>query len=100
MVLRRGTAPDGLGAVVRLPGILGVAVALSPGPEVLGATVAGRARFDALVPLFLGIHVAVPLIVLGVKGVLFSPNNHLPVPWLSWLGRPRSGSGGASPTAR
>ena len=39
--------------------------ALLPGPEALGATPAGRARFYALVPLILGIHVGVPLIVLG-----------------------------------
>ena len=41
---------------------------LIPGPEVLGATEAARARFYALGPLILGIHLALPLIVLGTKG--------------------------------
>ena len=103
--------PTDWGAVVRFPGILAVAVALAatllvwmwwrtrrghdliPGPEVLGATEAGRARFYALVPLILGIHIALPLIVLGTKGVLFSPNNGLPEHWLYWLGTAQIGVG-------
>ena len=103
--------PTDWGAVVRFPGILAVAVALAatllvwmwwrrrqghdliPGPEVLGATEAGRARFYALVPLILGIHIALPLIVLGIKGVLFSPNNALPAHWLYWLGTAQIGVG-------
>ena len=56
--------------------------ALLPGPEAFGATPGGRARFYALVPLILGIHVGVPLIVLGITGQLFSPNNPLSGPWL------------------
>lgn len=88
----------------RFPQIVGVALALAvtlvlailwrrfggdvllPGPEALGATPAGRARFYALVPLILGMHVAVPLLVLGITGRLFSPNNALAGPWLYWLG--------------
>jgi len=103
--------PTDWGAVLRFPGILAVAAALVatllvwlgwrarrgrdliPGPEVLGATEAGRARFYALVPLILGIHIALPLIVLGIKGVLFSPNNALPEHWLYWLGTAQIGVG-------
>jgi uncharacterized membrane protein YphA (DoxX/SURF4 family) len=59
---------------------------LIPGPKALGATESGRARFFAIVPLILGIHVAVPLLVLGIQGQLFSPNNHLHGPVLYWLG--------------
>src|SRR5215207_9943001 len=90
--------------VFRFPQIVGVSVALAatlvlailwrrvgsrtllPGPEDFGATPHGRARFYALVPLILGIHVGVPLIVLGISGQLFSPNNPLGGPWLYWLG--------------
>jgi hypothetical protein len=57
-----------------------------PGPEALGATTAGFARFYALVPLILGVHVGVPLLVQGIKGQLFSPNNVLTGPWIYWLG--------------
>ena len=98
-------------ALLRFPGLLAVAVALAatvvvwllwrarrgrdliPGPEVLGATEAGRARFFSLVPLILGIHIAVPLIVLGITGVLFSPNNALPAHWFYWLGTAEIGVG-------
>ena len=90
--------------LLRFPQIVGVSVALAativlailwrkgegrallPGPEALGATPDGRARFYALVPLILGIHIGVPLLVLGINGQLFSPNNALPGPWLYWLG--------------
>jgi hypothetical protein len=88
---------------VRVPGIVGVSVALAstlaawlvwrarrrrdllPGPEALGATQAGRARFYAFVPLILGIHVGVPLIVLGIRGELFAPANALHGPGGLWL---------------
>ena len=60
--------------------------ALLPGPEALGASPDGRARFYALAPLILGIHVGLPLLVLGINGQLFSPNNPLAGPWLYWLG--------------
>jgi hypothetical protein len=66
---------------------------LLPGPEALGATPAGFARFYALVPLILGVHVGVPLIVLGIMGQLFSPNNQLAGPWIYWLGVAQIGIG-------
>jgi uncharacterized membrane protein YphA (DoxX/SURF4 family) len=98
-------------ALLRFPSVLAVAIALAatvvvwllwrvrrgrdliPGPEVLGATEAGRARFYSLVPLILGIHIALPLIVLGITGVLFSPNNALPAHSLYWLGTAEIGVG-------
>ena len=59
---------------------------LIPGPERLGATDEGMARFYGWVPVIIGIHFAVPLLVLGVQGRLFSPNNALPAPWNFILG--------------
>jgi uncharacterized membrane protein YphA (DoxX/SURF4 family) len=38
------------------------------------------------VPIVVGIHFAVPLLVLGVQGRLFSPNNQLPAPWNFLIG--------------
>src|SRR6185503_12918766 len=43
-----------------------------------GATPAGRSRFYAWVPAILALHLAVPLLVYGLEGKLFSPNNELP----------------------
>jgi uncharacterized membrane protein YphA (DoxX/SURF4 family) len=59
---------------------------LIPGPERLGATDEGIARFYSFVPIVIGIHFAVPLLVLGVQGQLFSPNNVLDAPWIFILG--------------
>lgn len=59
---------------------------LIPGPERLGATDDGLARFYGWVPVVLGIHFAVPLLVLGVQGQVFSPNNALDAPWNFLLG--------------
>lgn len=59
---------------------------LVPGPESLGATEAGLTKFYALVPFILGMHFAVPLLVLGVQGKVFSPNNQLPAPWHLFIG--------------
>jgi uncharacterized membrane protein YphA (DoxX/SURF4 family) len=59
---------------------------LIPGPEILGATDAGKTRFYGLVPLILGIQLGVPMLVLGIRGDLFSPNNQLTGVWLYWLG--------------
>jgi len=59
---------------------------LIPGPERLGASDDGLARFYSWVPVVLGIHFAVPLLVLGVQGRLFSPNNVLAAPWNFLLG--------------
>jgi hypothetical protein len=66
---------------------------LLPGPAAFGATRDGRARFYALLPLILGIHVGVPLLVLGIGGQLFSPNNTLPAPWVYILGVVQIGIG-------
>ena len=46
-----------------------------PGPKAFGATDERRSLLYGLVPLILGIHVAVPLLVNGVQGTLFSPDN-------------------------
>jgi uncharacterized membrane protein YphA (DoxX/SURF4 family) len=97
--------------VYKYPTILGVGIAvgvtglaalwwrvrrkrdLIPGPELLGATADGMKKFYALAPLILGIHVGLPLIVFGVKGVLFSPNNVLTGAWVYWLGVSEIGLG-------
>lgn len=57
-----------------------------PGPERLGATDEGLARFYGFVPIVIGAHFAIPLLVLGVQGRLFSPNNQLAAPWSFFLG--------------
>lgn len=67
--------------------------AMLPGPEALGATTDGRARFYALVPLIIGIHAALPLMVLGITGQLFSPNHQLDGAWVYWLGVAQIGIG-------
>ncbi|MGB3635125.1 MAG: hypothetical protein WA982_13880, partial [Rubrobacteraceae bacterium] len=59
---------------------------LVPGPEAFGSSESLRAVFYGLVPLILGVHVAVPLLVSGVQGELFSPNNELPGVWANFLG--------------
>lgn len=59
---------------------------LIPGPQRLGATDDGLVRFFGWVPVVIGVHFAVPLLVLGVQGRLFSPNNQLPAPWNFFLG--------------
>jgi uncharacterized membrane protein YphA (DoxX/SURF4 family) len=62
-----------------------------PGPEAFGATPDRRAALYGLVPLLLAIHVAVPLLVNGVQGHLFSPDNPLPGPWRYFLGLAQTG---------
>lgn len=57
-----------------------------PGLKSFGATDERRAMIFSLVPLILGIHVAVPLLVNGVQGNLFSPDNALPGVWANFLG--------------
>lgn len=64
-----------------------------PGPESLGATAERRSALYGLVPLILGIHVAVPLLVSGVQGQLFSPNNLLPPVWANFMGLAETGIG-------
>jgi len=62
-----------------------------PGPEFFGATEDRRSLLYGLVPLILGIHVAVPLLVNGVQGRLFSPDNELPGVWANFLGLAETG---------
>lgn len=46
-----------------------------PGPRELGASPARRAALYGVVPAILGVHIAVPLLVRGVQGQLFSVDN-------------------------
>lgn len=62
-----------------------------PGPEAFGAGDGARSLFYALVPAILGIHVAVPLLVNGVQGTLFSPDNELPGAWANFIGLAETG---------
>ncbi|MBA2441038.1 MAG: DoxX protein [Rubrobacter sp.] len=62
-----------------------------PGPGALGATDERQSLLYAFVPLILGIHVAVPLLVNGVQGTLFSPDNELPGAWANFLGLAQTG---------
>ena len=57
-----------------------------PGPGAFGATDERRSAVYSLVPLILGVHVAVPLLVNGVQGNLFSPDNQPPGVWANLLG--------------
>lgn len=49
---------------------------LVPGPERLGGTPEGREALYALIPLFLALHLGIPLLVNGLNHTLFTPNNH------------------------
>ncbi len=62
-----------------------------PGPENFGTTDDRRSALYGLIPLILGIHVAVPLLVSGVSGELFTPNNKLPGAWLYLFGLAQTG---------
>lgn len=62
-----------------------------PGPEAFGATDGRVGLLYGLVPLILGIHVAVPLLVNGVRGTLFSPDNVMPGVWANFLGLAETG---------
>lgn len=66
---------------------------LVPGPESLGATPERRSALYGLVPAILGIHIAVPLLINGVQGHLFSPNVALPPVWANFLGLAETGIG-------
>lgn len=57
-----------------------------PGPAFFGATPERLAALYSLVPLILGIHIAVPLLVNGVQGQLFSPNIALRPGFSNFLG--------------
>ncbi len=62
-----------------------------PGPENFGTTDERREALYGLVPAILGVHVAVPLLVSGVQGHLFTPNNQLPGFWMYALGLAQTG---------
>lgn len=62
-----------------------------PGPELFGTTSAGRRRLYSLVPLILGVHLAVPLLIAGVSGTLFAPNVPLDGAWRYLLGLIQTG---------
>lgn len=62
-----------------------------PGPEKWAASDERRSALYGLVPLLLGIHTAVPLLVSGVTGHLFSPDNELPGGWKYILGVAQTG---------
>ncbi|MGC4005944.1 MAG: hypothetical protein QM811_23615 [Pirellulales bacterium] len=64
---------------------------LLPDPSAFGAEQTGLARFYGLVPLILGIHTAIPLLVCGLKGELFSPNNALTGGPKYWFGVVQTG---------
>ena len=101
--------PTRLGAALSFPTILFVGGALLvtglgwllwrarggrdalPGPERFGATPRGRALLYALIPAILGVHLAVPLLVNGVQGRLFSPNNVPPGAWSYAFGLVQTG---------
>lgn len=63
----------------------------APGPENFGTTDERRAALYGLIPAILGIHVAVPLLVSGVQGELFTPNNKLPGFWMYVFGLAQTG---------
>jgi uncharacterized membrane protein YphA (DoxX/SURF4 family) len=88
------SAPAIVGVIVAVAGAMALAGLwrwnrrrdIVPGPTWLGATEAGRRTFYGLVPLVLGVHVGIPLIVLGIQGQAFSPNNVLKDASQYWIG--------------
>lgn len=62
-----------------------------PGPENFGTTDVRRSTLYGLIPAILGIHVAVPLLVSGAQGELFTPSNKLPGVWMYALGLAQTG---------
>lgn len=62
-----------------------------PGPEDFGTTEDRRAALYGLVPAILAIHIAVPLLVSGVQGELFTPNNKVPGVWMYAFGLAQTG---------
>ncbi len=59
---------------------------LLPGPAFFGASERGMTLLYAVIPAILAVHAAVPLVVNGVLGDLFSPNNALLGGWKYPLG--------------
>jgi uncharacterized membrane protein YphA (DoxX/SURF4 family) len=62
-----------------------------PGPKELGASDERRSALYGLIPAVLAVHVAVPLLVGGVQGQLFSPNNQLSGVWMYMVGLTETG---------
>ena len=62
-----------------------------PGPESFGADPERRSALYGLIPAILAVHLAVPLLVDGVQGHLFSPDNVLPGAWRYFLGLAETG---------
>ena len=62
-----------------------------PGPEHFGADTERRSALYGLIPLILGVHLAIPLGVMGVQGRLFSPDNVLPGAWANFIGLAETG---------
>jgi hypothetical protein len=62
-----------------------------PGPKELGASDERRSALYGLIPAVLAVHVAVPLLVGGVQGQLFSPNNQLSGIWMYMIGLSQTG---------
>ena len=59
---------------------------LLPSPARFGASDERYSAVYGLIPTILGVHIAVPLLVSGVKAELFSPNNDLSGAWAYLLG--------------
>ena len=59
---------------------------LLPGPAFFGTSARGLTLLYAAIPAILAVHAAVPLVVSGVLGDLFSPNNKLLGGWQYPLG--------------
>jgi uncharacterized membrane protein YphA (DoxX/SURF4 family) len=55
-------------------------------PKALGASDRNLKLFYGWVPVILGIHVAIPLLVNGVQGRLFFAANQIPNVWSNWIG--------------
>ena len=66
-------------------------VGFLPGPQRFGADDERLSGFYGLVPAILAVHLAVTLLVNGVQGNLFSPDNHLPGAWKYFLGLAQTG---------
>jgi hypothetical protein len=66
---------------------------LIPGPLALGATPERLAVLMGWVPLLLAVHTAVPLLVSGVDGLLFTPNLSMGLPAEAFVGLAEIGVG-------
>ncbi|MEX2541637.1 MAG: hypothetical protein WD314_07505 [Trueperaceae bacterium] len=65
---------------------------LLPGPELFRASSQGLSALYGLVPLILGVHLAVPLLIAGVSGNLLSPDVVLGGGWRYVLGLVQTGA--------